>query len=119
MYKSIEEDYSRPAGFESQQEKAEKLAKKQSVEIQKHKQDQKRKNQELEKTKSERALLDAYWNNLSESEQVDFEKEALKASEPFQVEQYVKGKKNKGTLFNTIRQLIIDNHIKRKMGEGS
>lgn len=64
----------------------------------------------------ERLTLDAFWNDLTDTEREAFEAEAVRMTDKFLAGQYHAGKAEAGTLFKTVRQAIIDQHIRRKLG---
>lgn len=64
------------------------------------------------KAAEDRSALDAYWNSLPLEKRHDIEQELVKAAPAFLREQYVAGQKERGLLFQTVRQAIIDDHCR-------
>ena len=60
-----------------------------------------------------REELDAYWSSLTAEEQASFEEDAVKLADKFLATQYLEGKETRGVVFRSVRQLIIDQHIRR------
>ena len=75
----------------------------------------KKEEKEASLANSERELLDSFWQSLGKNKQQEFEEEAVKLADKFLSEQYRKGRGDGGLLFKTVRQSIIDNHIRRKL----
>ncbi len=115
LYKAICEDYALPKGFETSEQKRERLEKKRREEEARQARLEKQERKQASKANSERDLLDSFWNSLSEDEQEEFEEEAVKLADKFLSEQYRKGRGEQGLLFKTVRQSIIDSHIRRKL----
>lgn len=115
LYKAIEENYAQPQGFETKEEKQRKIEKKKQEEAARRAKEEKIQKKKAAEENSERELLDSFWNSLSEQEQGEFEEEAVKLADKFLSEQYRKGRGDQGLLFKTVRQSIIDNHIRRKL----
>lgn len=118
LYKAIEEDYALPKGFETEEEKKRKLEDKRRLEEERKAKLAKREIKQVAKKNSQRELLDSFWNSLSDEEREEFEAEALKLADRFLVQQYNKNREEQGLLFRTVRQSIIDGHIRRKLGVG-
>ncbi|MCB0311625.1 MAG: hypothetical protein KDD42_10345, partial [Bdellovibrionales bacterium] len=115
LYRAIEEDYALPQGFETKEQKREKEEKKRKEEELRKTKEAKKERKLAAKQNSERELLDSFWNGLNEEEQAEFEDEAVKLADKFLSEQYRKGRGDQGLLFKTVRQSIIDSHIRRKL----
>lgn len=115
LYRAIEEDYALPQGFESKEQKREKEEKKRKEEALRKAKEAKKERKLAAKQNSERELLDSFWNGLTEEEQAEFEDEAVKLADKFLSEQYRKGRGDQGLLFKTVRQSILDSHIRRKL----
>ncbi|MCB0330720.1 MAG: hypothetical protein KDD70_13690, partial [Bdellovibrionales bacterium] len=109
------EDYALPQGFETKEQKREKEEKKRKEEELRKAKEAKKERKLAAKENSERELLESFWNGLNEEEQAEFEDEAVKLADKFLAEQYRKGRGDQGLLFKTVRQSIIDSHIRRKL----
>jgi plasmid replication initiation protein len=68
---------------------------------------------------NKRRGIDEYWNALSADDQERVEAEIAKAAPPFLRQQYAdcKGKKERGLLFRTVRQAIIDDYVRGVLSE--
>jgi hypothetical protein len=66
----------------------------------------------LAERKAERKRVQDYWAALSAEEQERIERELVLAAPAFLREQYTAGRKERGLLFQTIRQGLIDNYVK-------
>ena len=115
LYRAIEEDYAAPQGFETKAQKREKEERKRKEEELRKAKEAKKERKLAAKENSERELLDSFWNRLTQEEQKEFEEEAVKLADKFLSEQYRKGRGEQGLLFKTVRQSIIDSHIRRKL----
>jgi len=67
------------------------------------------------KVKSDRENIDKYWNSIPTGEQDQIEEGLVKSAPNFLKEQYVNGKKEKGILFQTVRQAMIDQYVRAKL----
>ncbi len=68
-----------------------------------------------------RVGIDEYWMSLSSEEQERLEAEIAKAAPTFLRQQYAdcKGKKDRGLLFRTVRQAIIDGYVRGLLGQST
>lgn len=62
-----------------------------------------------------REAIDRYWAKLSVGEREALEDEAVRKTDRFLADQYRQGKESGGVLFNTVRQAIIDQHIRKQL----
>jgi hypothetical protein len=62
---------------------------------------------------SDRAAIDELWNSLGAEEQQIIEQELVAKALPFLREQYLDGQSERGLLFQTVRQAMIDGYIRR------
>jgi hypothetical protein len=65
------------------------------------------------KNSDDRFAIDEYWSSLGAAEQERIEQDLVKAAPPFLREQYVDGRKERGLLFQTVRQAMIDEYVRR------
>jgi plasmid replication initiation protein len=66
---------------------------------------------------AERERLQAYWASLPPEEQERIEHELVRAAPVFLREQYMAGRKERGLLFQTIRQGLIENYVRSVLKE--
>lgn len=62
---------------------------------------------------SERLAIDSFWNSLSAEEQIRIEGESAKDAPLFLRQQYADGQKDRGPLFQVVRQAIIDDYARK------
>jgi Replication initiator protein A len=67
----------------------------------------------------ERKAIDDFWNSLGTEEQQRVERELVKTAAPFLREQYLDGKQGRGLLFQTVRQAMIDGHVRNLLNSRS
>lgn len=116
LTQAIRDDYSRPEGFVSKAEKAER----QRAENERRKQEiaEARRKKELEKRREEeRAAVLAYWNGLSDAEKEALKAEALAGAGPEPARLYQETLGRRGSMAETIFRITIRNpHIRGKLG---
>jgi hypothetical protein len=61
----------------------------------------------------DRAAIDSYWKALSAEDQNRIESELVQKATPFQRQHYIEGQKERGPLFQVVRQSIIDDYIRK------
>lgn len=101
LVKAIQEDYAQPTGFFEKRQTVPKpnpLAPTRTV--------------EPPGLLEERQRLDALWNAMTKEEQQFFEQEALARADGFLRKQYHSN--GSGSLFQTVRRRIIDDHLKHQ-----
>ena len=64
---------------------------------------------------SDRAEIDAFWGALPPDEQRRIEEELVAQAPRFLREQYLEGREERGLLFQTVRQAIIDEYARKTM----
>jgi hypothetical protein len=67
----------------------------------------------------ERTTIDQFWNELSAPDQERIEQELVKEAPPFLREQYLNGRAERGLLFQTVRQAMIDEFVRKHFREAS
>ena len=108
LYRSIAEDFSLPEDYVAAMSalKREQTSRK-VIPLQRHTAPAK------EATKaSDRGEIDRFWSSLSADEQARIEKELVAAAPKFLREQYVEGRKERGLLFQPVRQAMIDEYVR-------
>lgn len=60
----------------------------------------------------DRAAIDAFWNSLPATEQQRIEEELVSTAPRFLREQYLEGREERGLLFQTVRQAMIDEYVR-------
>lgn len=65
------------------------------------------------KPPSDRSAIEEYWRALGPEEQERLERELVTSAPAFLRQQYVAGQKERGLLFQTVRQAIIDEHVRK------
>ncbi|MBS1816534.1 MAG: replication initiator protein A [Acidobacteria bacterium] len=68
---------------------------------------------------SDRDAIDRFWGSLPTEEQARIEQELVRSAPHFLRENYVEGKKERGILFKTVRQAIIDTYVRQKLAEAA
>ena len=108
LYRSITEDFGLPDDYRAAtaQKPTKKVQK--SVPLQSQTPDAK----SIATTVSERAAIDQFWNSLGSDEQNRIERELVANAAPFLREQYIAGRKERGILFQTVRQAMIEKYVR-------
>ena len=73
--------------------------------------------EERRSTTADRQPLEKFWNSIPSEEQQRIEAELLKTAPPFLRQQYVEGQKERGLLFRTVRQAIIDDYVRNELSK--
>lgn len=113
LYRSITEDFSLPADYIAATERPQP-APRNVVPLQRHTPAK----DEAGKEPSDRDIIDQFWNSLSVEERNRIEHELVREAPPFLREQYLSGRKERGLLFQTVRQAMIDSHVRKTIGIG-
>ncbi|BDC49811.1 hypothetical protein F183_A21270 [Bryobacterales bacterium F-183] len=66
---------------------------------------------------NDRAGIDEYWNALPKEDQDRIELELVTNAAPFLKQNYLQGQRERGVLFRTVRQAIIDEHVRRILSD--
>jgi len=108
LYRSITEDFALPEDYkaaktENSIKKVQKLVPPQSQTAQ-AKADA--------KISANRIAIDDFWNSLPRDEEDRIELELVKNAPPFLREQYVDGQQERGLLFQTVRQAMIETYVR-------
>jgi hypothetical protein len=111
LYRSITEDFALPEDYKAT--KTEKFTKKVPKIVPLQSQTAHAKT--AARISADRAAIDEFWNSLGPAEQERIEQELVEDAAPFLREQYMAGRKERGLLFQTVRQAIIDDHIRREL----
>ena len=61
---------------------------------------------------SDRAVIDEFWNSLGDEERQRIERELVELAPRFLQEQYLEGQQERGLLFQTVRQSMIDGCVR-------
>lgn len=116
LTQAIRDNYSRPEGFLSRAEKAER----QRVQNERRKQElaEARRKQERARQREEAAAkVQAYWDGLSDSEKDALKAEALAAADPEHATLYESTRGRRGSMAETLFRITIrDPHIRAKLG---
>jgi hypothetical protein len=116
LTQAIRDNYSRPQGFLSTAEKAER----QRAEQERRKLEiaETRRKQELAKKREEEsARVQAYWGGLSSTEQQSLKTEALAAADPEHVRLYRETERRRGAMAEALFRITIrDPYIRAKLG---
>jgi hypothetical protein len=64
---------------------------------------------------SDRAVIDEFWNSLATEEQERIERELVEQAPRFHQEQYLEGQQERGLLFQTVRQSMIDGYVRKQL----
>ena len=108
LYRSITEDFALPEDYvaathQKPTKKVQKLVPLQS---------QTRDAKTAAKSSADRAAIDEFWNSLPRDERDRIEQELVKSAPPFLRDQYLDGRKERGLLFQTVRQAMIDTYVR-------
>jgi hypothetical protein len=116
LTQAIRDNYSRPEGFVSAAEKAER----QRVANERRKQEAaeaRRRREQARRREEEKAKVQAYWDGLSDSEKDALRSEALAASEPTNVRIYEQARGTQSSMAESLFRVAIRNpYIRRKLG---
>jgi hypothetical protein len=63
----------------------------------------------------DRSAIDAFWNSIPVAEQERLEEELVAKAPRFLREHYMEGRQERGLLFQTVRQAIIDGYVRTAM----
>jgi hypothetical protein len=105
LYRAIFDDFALPEDYI----KAKALASRKVVPIRR----QTRTTPSAEAQSNDRSAIDAYWTSLPPNEQERIEAELVSKSSSFLREQYLDGQKERGPLFQVVRQAMIDGYVCR------
>jgi hypothetical protein len=62
---------------------------------------------------AEREAVDQFWNSLGAEEQGRIERDLVAKAPPFLREQYLDGQEERGVLFQTVRQAMINGYVRQ------
>jgi hypothetical protein len=63
--------------------------------------------------------IDQFWNCLGAEERGKIEQELVREAPPFLREQYLDGQQERGLLFQTVRQAMIDDYVRKSLAARS
>ena len=66
---------------------------------------------------TDRSAIDAFWNSIPLEEQERIEQDLVREAPLFLRQQYLEGHKERGLLFKTVRQAIIDEHVRKVLAQ--
>ena len=116
LYRAITEDFPLPEDYQRVLHANEKARTSKVVQISRSAPKAKPSSPEVQ---SDRSALDRFWNSLSVDEQNRIEGELVKNASPFQREHYQEGRKERGPIFRIVRQSIIDEYVRKTLGQPS
>lgn len=106
LNKAISEDYKLPHDYQAARRK------KTSVQVRKPTQAIRSEEPPSPQLLAEREAIQSYWSSLSDEERERVETELVAKAQPFIREQYHHGREERGLLFQTIRQGLIDTYVR-------
>jgi len=68
---------------------------------------------------SDRSAIETFWNSLSAEERNRIEAELVLKATPFQKQHYQDGQKERGPLFQVVRQSIIDDYVRKLLASSA
>ena len=68
---------------------------------------------------SDRADIETFWNSLSAEERNRIEADLVLTATPFQKQHYQDGQKERGPLFQVVRQSIIDDYVRKMLSSSA
>ena len=116
LTQAIRDNYSRPEGFVSKAEKAEKQRaqnERRRLEVA----EAKRKQERAKQREEEHAKVQAYWNGLSDSEKEALKADAIAGADPDTVKIYLSTQGRRGSMAETLFRITLrDPYIRVKLG---
>jgi plasmid replication initiation protein len=109
LYRSITEDFALPEDFNTAKRQQHTKAVRKLLPLQRHT----AKETNGPKERSDREEIDRAWNALRLEEQVRVERELVSKAPRFLRDRYLEGQKDGGLLFQTVRQALIDEYVRR------
>ncbi|MEO8096059.1 MAG: replication initiator protein A [Acidobacteriota bacterium] len=64
---------------------------------------------------TDRAAIDAFWNSMPTDEQERIEQDLVESAPTFLRQHYIEGRKERGLLFQTVRQSMIDTYVRKQL----
>lgn len=112
LYRSIVEDFSLPDDYLSAVgPRRSRRPESKVVPLQRHKKPP------PQTPPSDRAAIDRFWNELSPEQQAELEQQLVAGAPVFLRQQYAAGQKERGPLFQVVRQAIIDEHVRKELSK--
>lgn len=112
LYRSIVEDFSLPDDYlNAVGPRKTRRPESNVVPLQRHKR------LEPQEPPSDRAAIDQFWSELTAAQQEELERELVAAAPLFLRQQYTSGQKERGPLFQVVRQAIIDDYVRRELSK--
>lgn len=105
LYRSISEDFSLPEDYLRETAKASVIPIRKQV------------LPEVSPLPSDRKAIDDFWASLPADEQERTERQLVTTAPKFLREQYVAGQKERGVLFQTVRQAMIDQYVRAQLAK--
>lgn len=65
------------------------------------------------------AAIESFWNSLPAEERNRIEAELVLTATPFQKQHYQDGQKERGPLFQVVRQSIIDDYVRKVLAKAA
>lgn len=108
LYRAISEDFSLPEDYRAAVAQKAKVVERKIVPIRVEATTKKLPPQE----KSDRQSIDQFWASIPAEEQLRIEEELVAKAPKFLRAGYIEGKKERGILFQTVRQALIDEYVR-------
>jgi hypothetical protein len=108
LYRSIAEDFSLPADYQTASAQKPKAQVRKLVPLQR----QTDRKSAGPKPPCDREAIESFWKSLTVEEQGRIEEELVAKAPRFLREQYVDGRQKRGILFQTVRQAMIDEYVR-------
>ena len=109
LYRSITEDFALPEDYRAATTPKPSKKVQQLVPLQRQTPDSK----SIATAVSDRPAIDSFWNALSVDEQRRIENELVATAAPFLRDQYLDGQQERGLLFQTVRQAMIEGYVRK------
>jgi hypothetical protein len=118
LYRAISEDFQLPKDYVAAQVQAKRVPP-QSLPLYSQTSESQTAQKDEPTGPSDRDAIDQLWNSLPADEQERIELELVKNAPRFLRESYVEGRKERGLLFRTARQAIIDQYAREKLAKAA
>lgn len=111
LYRAISEDFALPDDYVRATAKPTPPEERKVIPIRRREQPKKEQSAGL----LDRKTIDEFWNSLPAEDQARIERELVASAPRFLREQYMEGQKERGLLFQTVRQALIDDYVRAKL----
>jgi hypothetical protein len=111
LYRAITEDFALPEDYLAASAAKPRPQERKVIPLQRHT----ARKDEGAKQPSDRNAIDQFWNSLDADEQGRIELELVASAPRFLREQYLEGQKDRGLLFQAVRQAMIDEHVRKTL----